>query len=228
MELLAHSEPRERRTQSEKSLAMRERLLAATVECLVELGYSRTTTIEVIERAQVSRGAMLHHYPSRAELLTAVLTHLADAQIAELRASVADFEPGPDMVADAIDVLWANFSSPSSYALLELIVAARTDRELHAHLQPLIAKYEAIVAETARELFSAFAPSPEFFEIGRRAIYYLMHGLAVTQIVRADDAEANLMLDALKQQSVAIARAAYAGAPAVALPKPMRRKGKSK
>src|SRR5580700_1002942 len=50
---------RVRRTQQERSAAMRLRLLDAAVDCLHDLGYSRTTTIEVAARAGVSRGAQL-------------------------------------------------------------------------------------------------------------------------------------------------------------------------
>ena len=56
--------------QQERSRATQARLLEATVECLVEHGWSGTTTTVVAERAGVSRGAQLHHYPTRAALVT--------------------------------------------------------------------------------------------------------------------------------------------------------------
>ena len=48
--------------------ALRGRLLDAALECLVELGYGGTTTSVVAARAGVSRGAQLHHFPTRAAL----------------------------------------------------------------------------------------------------------------------------------------------------------------
>ena len=57
---------------------MRQRLLEATVECLVERGWSGTSTTLVSERAGVSRGAQLHHFPTKGDL---VLPELASSYL---------------------------------------------------------------------------------------------------------------------------------------------------
>ncbi|MGA8126368.1 MAG: helix-turn-helix domain-containing protein, partial [Mycobacterium sp.] len=59
------TERRVRRTQAERSAAMRTRLLDATIECLVSYGYAGTTTPRVAERAGVTRGAQIHHFRSK-------------------------------------------------------------------------------------------------------------------------------------------------------------------
>src|SRR5215207_5035001 len=69
---------RPRRSQEERSTETRGRLLDAAVECLIEFGYSATTTTTVAKRAGVSRGAQLHHYPAKVELLTAAIEHLSN------------------------------------------------------------------------------------------------------------------------------------------------------
>ena len=63
--------------QEERSRAMRQRLLEATVDCLVEHGWSGTSTTLVSQRAGVSRGAQLHHYPTKNDLVLAAIDHLA-------------------------------------------------------------------------------------------------------------------------------------------------------
>src|ERR1700739_4698659 len=68
---------RVRRTQAERSAAMRTRLLDATVECLVSHGYSGTTTARVAEMAGVTRGAQVHHFRSKEDLVVAAIEHLA-------------------------------------------------------------------------------------------------------------------------------------------------------
>lgn len=65
-------EPRQAR-----STITRERLLAAAVECLIEYGYAGTSTVAVCQRAKLSRGAHLHHFATKDELLLAALDHLA-------------------------------------------------------------------------------------------------------------------------------------------------------
>ena len=70
--------------QEERTRAMRARLLEATVECLVEHGFAGTTTTLVSQRAGVSRGAQLHHFPSKNDLVVAAVEHLTAVRGAEL------------------------------------------------------------------------------------------------------------------------------------------------
>jgi AcrR family transcriptional regulator len=69
-----------RRTQEERRSRTQARLLEATMECLVDLGWSGTSTTEVARRAGVSRGAQQHHYPTKMVLVAAALEHLLEAQ----------------------------------------------------------------------------------------------------------------------------------------------------
>src|SRR6478609_7641688 len=72
-------------SQEERSRAMRQRLLDATVECLVERGFAGTSTTLVSERAGVSRGAQLHHFPTKNDLVLAAVEHLSEQRAAELQ-----------------------------------------------------------------------------------------------------------------------------------------------
>jgi AcrR family transcriptional regulator len=123
--------------QQERSRATRAKLLTATLDCLVELGWSGTTTTVVANRAGVSRGAQLHHYPTRAALVSAAVTHLSHRRAAELRAEAAALPSGAHRVDAVVDLLAAAFTGPLFTAALELWVAARTDGELRAALLPL-------------------------------------------------------------------------------------------
>ena len=62
--------------QEERTRAMRARLLEATIECLVERGWAGTSTTVVSQRAGVSRGAQLHHFPTKNALVLAAVEHL--------------------------------------------------------------------------------------------------------------------------------------------------------
>src|SRR3954464_15263723 len=91
--------PSSRRSQAERSAATREALLDATLACLVEDGYARTTTARVAERAGVSRGAHLHHFQTRDALLAAAADHLTAKRGAHLLAAADGLPEGPDRVA---------------------------------------------------------------------------------------------------------------------------------
>src|SRR6476661_3033188 len=120
---------RRQRTQEERSAETRAKLLDATVECLFELGYARTTTTEIADRAGVSRGAQLHHYPTKAELVSAAMEHLFDEREREFRRAIENIPPGPGRAERAVDLLWSIVSGRTFFAWLELVVAARTDDE---------------------------------------------------------------------------------------------------
>src|SRR5947209_4358819 len=134
---VADRETRIRRTQEERSAATRGKLLDATIDCLIELGYAGTTTTLIAERAGVSRGAQLHHFPTKAELVAAAVAHLASRLGEDLQQRAANLPPNGDRVTAAIDLLWERFSTPLFPAWLELWVAARTDPDLAACLHPV-------------------------------------------------------------------------------------------
>jgi AcrR family transcriptional regulator len=114
---------------------MRARLLEAAVEVLVERGWAGTTTTLVSERAGVSRGAQLHHFPTKNDLVVAAVTHVMEGRGGDLRAAFAA-QQGASTRA-VLDLLADHFTSPGFKAALELWVAARTDPDLLRAVAPL-------------------------------------------------------------------------------------------
>ncbi|MFC5676529.1 TetR/AcrR family transcriptional regulator [Aeromicrobium endophyticum] len=125
-----------RSTQGERTRAMRLRLMEATVDSLVELGWAGTTTTVVSRRAGVSRGAQLHHFPSKQALVVAAVEHLTDRRRDDMRRH-AESLPEHDRIRGVLEILAAQFVSPVFFAALELWVAARTDADLRESVAPL-------------------------------------------------------------------------------------------
>jgi AcrR family transcriptional regulator len=123
--------------QADRTRAMRQRLLEATVELLVERGFSGTTTTLVSERAGVSRGAQLHHFPTKNDLVVAAVEHLTERRGAELARTLATVPRGAGRTRAVVRLLGDHFTSPVFAAALELWVAARTDPALLAAVAPL-------------------------------------------------------------------------------------------
>ncbi|REK74058.1 TetR family transcriptional regulator [Aeromicrobium endophyticum] len=115
---------------------MRLRLMEATVDSLVELGWAGTTTTVVSRRAGVSRGAQLHHFPSKQALVVAAVEHLTDRRRDDMRRH-AESLPEHDRIRGVLEILAAQFVSPVFFAALELWVAARTDADLRESVAPL-------------------------------------------------------------------------------------------
>ena len=123
--------------QADRTRAMRARLLEATVELLVERGFAGTSTTLVSDRAGVSRGAQLHHFPTKNDLVVAAVEHLTERRGAELAGAVAHLPTGGRRTRAVVEMLGDHFSSPVFAAALELWVAARTDEALLAAVGPL-------------------------------------------------------------------------------------------
>jgi AcrR family transcriptional regulator len=186
-----------RRTQEERSTATREKLLDATIECLIELGYNGTTTTEIVRRAGVSRGAQVHHYPTRAELVKSAVEHLAKKREQELRAEFTRLR-ATDGVSGAIDLLWAGYADPLFAAVLELIVAARTDEELATVFGTLQLDVQNTIERFCREVFGADVVRRKSFRDGLALTMNLMHGLALTRMAGGDSDELDRLVQAWK------------------------------
>jgi AcrR family transcriptional regulator len=188
-----------RRTQAERSAGTRTRLLEATITCLHDLGYASTSTPEIARRAGVSRGAQLHHFPTKLELVTSAVEHLFLRRREEFLRAFAARNPAADPVDAAIDILWTVVSGPAFVVWLELAVAARTDSELRARVSELSERLTDVVERTFRELF----PTPEgqgdvFYETAPRFAFALLDGLALQRVHARDPRAHEPVLAALK------------------------------
>jgi AcrR family transcriptional regulator len=123
--------------QEQRTRAMRQRLLEATVELLTERGWSGTSTTLVSRRAGVSRGAQLHHFPTKNDLVLAAVEHLSEVRGRELAEASTRLPSGRRRTRAVLEMLADHFTSPVFTAALELWVAARTDATLMAALAPL-------------------------------------------------------------------------------------------
>lgn len=129
-----------RRTRQERTADSRALILDAAIDCLVEHGYAGASTLAIQAKAGVSRGRLLHHFPSRDGLLVAAAQHLAATRLAgtEERAArlLADEPEGRQRVDRCIELLWASYQEPHFWAAMELWTAARTNPALAAALRP--------------------------------------------------------------------------------------------
>lgn len=182
MARLALAMPKKRRTQAERSAGTRAKLMAAAIDCLLERGYAGTTTTEVARRAGVSRGAQLHHFPTKEKLVAHAVRHLAEQWIGHFRRVRQGLAPGGDRVSVAIDLLWSSFSGPLFMAAVELWVASRTDPKLHATLLLTERKTGRSIAQFFDEVFGEVSAHPRFGDL-RRLTLYLMRGMALESIL---------------------------------------------
>ncbi|MCU1594978.1 MAG: Transcriptional regulator, TetR family [Frankiales bacterium] len=184
---------RSARTQSERSASMQRRLLDATVAALYDKGYGATTTLEVQQRAGVSRGALLHHFASRADLMVAAVEHLTRVRIAEVLAVAQAAPPRSKRVEWAVGVLWSTFEGPLFTASLELWLAARNDEELLAVLRPQERILGQAIRSMAGDLFGPQARESEGFDEAVALLIDAMRGAAARRVLRTESSDARLL-----------------------------------
>ncbi len=189
------------RTQQQRRDETRRALLDATVESLIEVGFARTTTLEVQRRADVSRGALLHHFPSKAELLVAAVDHLAEMRARELKLLAAQLpdERASRARTDAVlELLWQCFSGTFFQVAMELRTAARTDAEL----RPVLVAAERALRERilgqARSLFGKDVSEHPGLERALDFTLQFMIGAAMSAVLHKEDSRLRELIEDFK------------------------------
>jgi AcrR family transcriptional regulator len=194
------TQARAHRTQQERRERTRAALLDATVDCLVDLGYARTTVQEICRRAGLSRGAQQHHFTTKAELMVAAVEHL----VTRLREQITDslvLPPGPERVSEAIDLLWHGFSGKLSTAALELWIAARTDEELRTSMLPVDRALARSTLDIYRQAAAVDLP-PDRLETLFWLTLNVTRGLALDAMIGGDAARRARLLAEWKAMAV--------------------------
>ncbi|WP_035922599.1 TetR/AcrR family transcriptional regulator [Frankia sp. QA3] len=180
-------DPDPRRTQRQRRASSRELILDAAVQGLFEDGYARTTTVAIQTRAGVSRGRLLHHFPSREDLLVATAQHLAHERIEEMRRFVLAATPGPTTGGARVDLatelLWETFQAPYFWAAMELWTAARTDTDLAATLAAAERQLGSAINRVVATMYGPVLSAHPDFPAARDLIFTSMRGVSMTYAV---------------------------------------------
>ncbi|MGL4305684.1 MAG: TetR/AcrR family transcriptional regulator [Mycobacteriaceae bacterium] len=189
----AHSTQMIRRTQEQRSTEMQARLLDSTIDCLVAYGYVGTTTLRVAEKAGVTRGALIHHFRSKTDLVMAAITYLASKRTHAAMKKIDSFKNGDNLQKRILDLIWDVHSGPVFIATVELWVAGRTDSILAEQMR----KFEPIVVSDILSLVTQYVPEKRQRE-ARDFAYIAMdtiRGILVSSYVDSDPRRAKRRWD---------------------------------
>lgn len=142
--------PVERRSNAERSAETQERILEATLECLSEKGYAATSTNEVVRRAGVSRGALVHHFSSKSDLVAAAAVHLIRKRYATTQEQALKIKGGNSSIRDKLAVRRRDYERWFP-ATIEFMVACRTDEALSESFTRAMLPYEESMGESIME-----------------------------------------------------------------------------
>ena len=172
--------------QAEKSAITRLAILEATIQCLLELGYANTTTALIANYAGLSRGAMMHHFPSRMSVMRAVVDHLHQLRLQEYLDLMVDIDDPQrtlthEVIRKSVEAAWLYVNLPSFLAYQELLSASRTDAELRQVIDPVEKDFEKQFLDTAKAVFPHWQNLSRL-EGAHDMVQFLMKGMALSQI----------------------------------------------
>ncbi|MFC0203757.1 TetR/AcrR family transcriptional regulator [Novosphingobium soli] len=176
--------------QQRKSALMRERLVSAAIDRLVENGYPGLTTAAVAAACEVSRGAMHHHFQTRMELVAAVVDHVVYHR---MRTFLADYFDAVErrcdepMIELACEAHWRSVQTRDYAAWLELALAARTDGELAAIFEPAARRYDAVWTSEMIEAFPQWREDWENLKLAHDFTSAIHAGMLLHQPIFASE-----------------------------------------
>lgn len=180
---------------SEASAATRRRLLDAAVDCLIDLGVAGTTTLAVQRRAGVSRGALLHHFPSHAVLLAASVSELVARNERAVAVSRETWQGAADPLAAAVSSLAFAARQPAFLAEMELWAVARTDAALRQALIAAERSAKRDIDRVSAELFADWAGAEAYDDVVALTQFFI-RGLAISENIRSSEQRRDRLLAA--------------------------------
>jgi len=177
---------RSERQQQARSVATYERLIEAALDVIHDVGYHAATTQEIAARAQVSRGALLYHFPARADIILAAMERLLDDGTAEIRAVAQRVQNGELSLEGFVGFLWELFSGRFFYLSLEMITEARNDAELRERMIPVVRRFHEALDATWVEFRTPEKRTAREARIILNLTVCLMRGMGVQTVLRQD------------------------------------------
>jgi AcrR family transcriptional regulator len=169
------------RTQQQRREETVGRLLEASIASIVEVGYARASAAVITKRAGVSVGALFRHFETMSDFMAATASEVLRRQVESFTKQVAAIPADRPALEAALVILRDITGGPTNAVLYELMIAARTDAKLNAHLRDVLAQYTAKILDAARALPGADAVGEETFPVLVALMTNVFDGAAIVR-----------------------------------------------
>ncbi len=197
--------------QARKSENTREQILNAAIECIYKLGYARTSTKIISDRAKVSRGAMIHHFPTKADLLVAVVEHLINLRISHFTKEIAKLKTAEERERHGLDLYWNHLKTKLYMVYHELTIAARTDKELGKVMKDGTLRFEERWDQAIKSLFPEWEEAGEFLDLANDLVQFSYEGMVLNHLSHDDNRRRERVRTYIKARVHELLVAAHAG-----------------
>lgn len=175
-----------RRTQAERSAATQAKILEAAEFLIAERGLAHISTQDIAHHANVSRGAMLHHFPSRAVLIQAVYATMLMREAEKLRAFARALKPGQNRLKALTEYIWLRYQSGIFQVSLDYISEARVDAVELAYVSTESRKFNEALNDVWHVELEAFGCDVDTRQALMNEFMCLVRGMAFQSQWRDD------------------------------------------
>lgn len=169
------------RTQQQRREETVARLLQASIDTIIEVGYARASAAVITKRAGVSVGALFRHFETMGDFMAATAYEVLRRQLETFTKQVAEIPADRPALPAALTILRDITAGSTNAVLYELMVAARTDEKLMETLQNVLGQYSAKIHDAARALLGAESFPEETFPVIVALMTNVFDGAAIVR-----------------------------------------------
>lgn len=166
-----------------RSQETRGRLVAAAIDCLSERGYSGATTPLIAQRAGVTRGALQHHFATRADLDVAVIDFVSEALNFSLDVDALKNAPLEERVSHLVDAYWDTFGGKLFRAALHIWLAVLHDEVLAQRMSEQLSALQRRIEPLWLALFHDVGLGARELRTLRHVVMGAARGYAVERLI---------------------------------------------
>jgi AcrR family transcriptional regulator len=181
-----------------KGAIMRARLRAATEQLIAEVGVDAASAAAIALRCGVSRGAMLHHYPTRDELIIDTAAHFWERARDTVGDLAEDVGSGRTDVATFIGRLYEDvFRANALVTMLDLMVSGRSETKIGEAVNGILSELFASYENLGARAFKSSGLPPERIHVIITLIVSTLRGLRIQDNIHPDEARVRGVLATL-------------------------------
>lgn len=191
---------RSRKTQQERSADTTLKLLNATIDLLHDRGLHRMSTTQIAELAEVSRGALTHHYKSKEEIIAAAVSHQLREVTANLHKMAEDIRESGGDSDQIVDYLWRMMNDRLFFVTMEYLPEARHNPDFRQRIIPVVQEFHHGLNSVWAEFAEQAGVDTEYALTLMNATMCLIRGMIAQSAVRNDPSYFSSLLEFWKEQ----------------------------
>lgn len=194
------AQARKRKTQQERTAETTDRLLKATIDVLHDRGFYRMSTVEIAERAGVSRGALNHHFASKEEIVISAIRQLLQDSTARLHGMALTIREEGGSADRIVDFIWSLMNDRLYYVTMEYMPEARHNKDFKKKIVVVVKEFHEGLDAVWTELAKQIGADAKRTSTIMNATMCVIRGMIAQTTLKDDPAYFSELLDYCKRQ----------------------------